>query len=593
MTLNRNRLNGLRSLIAREGGYGFPVPRTDAFQGEYVAPCDERLAWLTGFTGSAGLAIVLLDKAALFVDGRYTLQAQNQVDQSLYEIYPLTNSSPWEWLGKNLKKGHKILYDPWLVTVKEHKQVEGICGQEGASFVPVLQNLVDQLWEDRPFPPSKPVKIHDITYAGVTSQAKRENIVQMLKDRRVDGVLLTACDSVAWLLNIRGDDVPHTPVAQGFALLWADTSIDLFIHPAKITVEVKNHLGPQVRIHDFAVLEQWLHDLKGHAILTDPGLVPVALLHNLKNCQAIEGADPCILPKSLKNPAEIAGAQQAHLQDGIAVTRFLAWLSAAAPDGNLTEMDAVEKLLSFRQEGALFTGSSFPTISAAGAHGAIVHYQATPATNRILEKGSLYLVDSGGQYLNGTTDVTRTVGIGTPIPEQKDRFTRVLKGHIALATTCFPKGVTGSQLDALARHSLWQAGLDYEHGTGHGVGSFLSVHEGPQRISKTPSTIPLQPGMIVSNEPGYYKKGEYGIRIESLLLVVEKGTPPGGELALLGFETLTLAPVDVALIEEAMLSAAEKEWINGYHKSVYAALAPCLNAKESDWLRLATREIKT
>jgi Xaa-Pro aminopeptidase len=591
MSLNASRLADLRCLLTEWGGDGFIIPRVDAYQGEYVAPCDERLAWLTGFTGSAGMAIVLKRNAALFVDGRYTLQAKNQVDQNDYEICSLSDYPPCTWAKKNLEKGQKIFYDPWLHTLHDKGRAQKVCEAVGASFIPVSQNLIDKLWTDRPPSPLNPVRIHDRQYAGVSSEDKRQQVAKTLQEKRVDAALLTTPESIAWLLNIRGNDVPHIPIVHGFAMVWADASVDLFINPAKISSDVQNHLGNRVRLADPGSVESWLGALKDTTVLIDPALTPLALVKPLEKCRLIESTDPCTLPKALKNPVEAMGARQAHIQDGLAVTRFLAWLSHVVLTDTITERDAAEKLLSFRKQSPLFRGTSFGTISGAGPNGAIVHYRASPETNRALDLNSLYLIDSGGQYLNGTTDITRTIAIGTPTPEQQDRFTRVLKGHIALATAVFPIGTTGSQLDPLARQALWQAGLDYDHGTGHGVGSYLNVHEGPQRVSKGPSSVALQPGMIVSNEPGYYKPNAYGIRIESLVIVVEKGIPEGGERPLLGFETLTQAPIDTTLVDPAMLTPHERAWLNTYHAQVRETLLPYLSAEEGAWLKVATKEV--
>jgi len=591
MSTKSSRLADLRHLLNEWGGDGFLIPRTDAYQGEYVAPCDERLGWLTGFTGSAGMAVVLKEKAALFVDGRYTLQALSQVDTSSFEVCSLVEEPPCTWAKKNLEHGQKIFYDPWLHTHHDKIRAQKVCEAVGASFVRAPQNLIDKLWTDRPSLPNTPVRIHDIAYAGISSEEKRMLVAKSLKEKRANGSILSTLESIAWLLNIRGDDIPNTPVSQGFAMIWDDASMDLFMNPSKISPEVRTYLGNQVQLHDPASLESWLGNLKDKNILIDPTLTPLALLQKLEKCHLIHGTDPCALPKALKNAVEAKGAVQAHIQDGVAVTRFLAWLSKSTLSGTLTELEASEKLLSFRQQAPLFMGVSFDTISATGPHAAIVHYHATPETNRPLERDSIYLVDSGGQYLNGTTDITRTVAIGTPSPEQKDRFTRVLKGHIAIATALFPPGTTGSQLDPLARHALWQAGLDYDHGTGHGVGSYLNVHEGPQRISKAPSTTPLQPGMIVSNEPGYYKTNAYGIRIESLVIVVEKRTPDRGERPLLGFETLTQVPIDRSLIDIGMLTPQECTWLNMHHTHVRETLLPLLDAEDSAWLKEATKEL--
>ncbi|MBX9804954.1 MAG: aminopeptidase P family protein [Alphaproteobacteria bacterium] len=591
MPANASRLADLRQLLTSLGGDGFVIPRTDAYQGEYVALCDERLSWLTGFTGSAGMAIVLKEKAALFVDGRYTLQAQAQVDTSAYEICLSTDCPPCTWAKKHLEGGQKIFYDPWLHTLNDKTRGQNVCEAVGATFLPAPQNLIDKLWKDRPSPPKSPVQPHDLSYAGISSEEKRKLIATSLREKKADAALLTASESIAWLLNIRGNDVPHTPVAQGFALIWKDRTVDLFMDSSKVSTQVRNHLGPDVRLQDPLSLESWLSNLKEKAILIDPALTPLALLQQLENCTLLHSPDPCALPKAIKNPVEAQGAVLAHIQDGVAVTRFLAWLSKNALKGAVTEIDAAEKLFAFRKENKQLRDLSFETISGAGPNGAIVHYKVSPETNRPLELGSLYLVDSGGQYLNGTTDITRTVAIGTPTAEQKDRFTRVLKGHISLGKALFPVGTTGSQLDPLARYALWEAGLDYDHGTGHGVGSYLNVHEGPQRISKFPSTVALQPGMIISNEPGYYKTGAYGIRIESLVIVTEKGIPSGGERPLLGFETLTVVPIDRTLIEVKMLTEQERAWLNAYHKKVRETLTPLLSGDDVVWLKAATEEV--
>lgn len=591
MPENASRLEDLRNLLISLGGDGFVIPRTDAYQGEYVAPCDERLAWLTGFTGSAGMAIVLNKKAALFVDGRYTLQAHTQVDTSAYEICSSTDYPPCAWAKKHLEGGQKIFYDPWLHTLNDKTRGQNVCEAVGATFVPAPQNLIDKLWQDRPSPPMSPVQPHDLSYAGISSEEKRKLIAISLREKKADAALLTASESIAWLLNIRGNDVPHTPVTQGFALIWKDKTVDLFMDSSKVSIQVKNHLGSEVRLQDPLSLESWLRNLKEKAILIDPTLTPLALLQQLENCTLIHSTDPCALPKAIKNPVEAKGAFQAHIHDGVAVARFLAWLSKNALTGSITEIDAADKLFSFRKENEHLKDLSFDTISGAGPNGAIVHYRVSPETNRPLELGSLYLVDSGGQYLSGTTDITRTVAIGKPSEEQKDRFTRVLKGHISLGKALFPFGTTGSQLDPLARYSLWEAGLDYDHGTGHGVGSYLNVHEGPQRISKYPSTVALQPGMIVSNEPGYYKTDAYGIRIESLVIVVEKGIPPKGERPLLGFETLTVVPIDQSLIVVEMLTPQERAWLNDYHKRVRETLTPLLSGDDLVWLETATEEV--
>jgi Xaa-Pro aminopeptidase len=591
----RDRVERLREALRDEGLAGFLVPRADEHQGEYVPPRAQRLAWLTGFTGSAGLAAVLSNAAAIFVDGRYTLQARDETPGDVFEHHHVTESPPLEWLRVHLRPGDRLGYDPMLHTIESAERLEAACQKAGATLSPVARNLVDRIWADQPPPPRGPIVPHDQKHAGRPSPDKRREVADLLAKDAVQAVVLTAPDSIAWLLNVRGSDVAHTPLPLAFAVVHRDTTVDLCVDPAKLGPGLAEHLGEGVRVLPPDALGPTLDRLGAahQAVQVDPAWTAAWVVQRLAGAGATvaRAADPCLVPKACKNDVELAGARSAHEKDGIALCRFLAWVDRRAPVERPTEIALAERLDALRAEEPLFRDVSFPTISGAGPNGAIVHYRATPRTDRRLEPGMLYLVDSGAQYLDGTTDVTRTVAIGTPTAEQRDRFTRVLRGHIALAMARFPKGTTGSQLDALARAPLWDAGLDYDHGTGHGVGSYLSVHEGPHRISKAGNSVALRPGMIVSNEPGYYKTGEYGIRIESLVVVVPAPTPPGGEAILYGFETLTLAPIDLALVEPALLTAAELAWLDAYHARVREAIGPKVDQETATWLAEATRPL--
>ncbi len=586
------RLAALRAQMKRLALDGFIVPRFDEHQNEYVPLQAERLAWLTGFTGSAGQAVVLSDRAAIFVDGRYVLQAREEGDGDLFEIRQLPDEKPSDWIGEHLSSpGVRLGYDPWLHTPNQLRPLHGACEKAGAKLAVVEENPVDAVWSDRPPAPISPIVAYDDAAAGLASAAKRHQLGESLGRWKLDVAVLTAPDSIAWLLNIRGGDMPFVPSPLAFALVHADGSVDLFVDPRKLTAGVRRHLGGEVRLHGIEVFGPALGRLgeAGKTVRLDAGGAPEWIFRCLRAAGAklSPGADPCQLPKAKKNPVELAGIRAAHRRDGAKLCCFLAWLSAEAPMGTITEVAAAEHLEDRRRENDFFRGLSFATISATGANGAIVHYRVGEKTNRRLEPGSLYLIDSGAHYLDGTTDVTRTLAIGEPTAEMRDRFTRVLKGHMALATSCFPKGTTGSQLDSLARRALWEAGLDYDHGTGHGVGCYLSVHEGPQRISKHPSKVALEAGMVVSNEPGYYKAGAYGIRIENLLAVTTATAalaPGGGERELLGFETLTLAPIDLNLVEASMLTAKEIAWLDAYHARVKDELAPLVDEKTLAWL---------
>ena len=589
------RLDALRAELARRGLSGFVVPRADEHQGEYVPPGAQRLRWLTGFSGSAGVAVVLAERAAIFVDGRYALQVHEEVDGERLTPLHITQTPPATWLAENLGAGDSFGYDPWLHTEHDAERLRAECAQAEAKLVGCADNPVDAIWHDQPPPPLAPVSPHEIAFSGEAAADKRDRLAASLVGERIDAAVVTAPDSIAWLLNVRGADVANTPLPLAFALLHRSGAVDLFIDPRKLSPRTREHLGNGVRVLAPDALEETLRDLgrAGKAVALDAAGAPARLFEVLQEAGAkiVRRGDPCAAPKARKNGVELDGIRAAHVRDGAALTRFLAWLDGEAPRGALDELAALAKLAEFRAANSHFRGPSFDTISGAGANGAIVHYHATPATNRALEPGTLYLVDSGGQYLDGTTDVTRTVALGAPQPEHRDRFTRVLKGHIAIATCRFPRGTSGSQLDTLARLALWRAGLDYDHGTGHGVGSYLCVHEGPQRISKVPNRVALEPGMVVSNEPGYYKSGAYGIRIENLVAVIETDTPEGGEKPMLGFETLTKAPIDRALVEPALMTADEIAWLDSYHTEVRETLAPRLDPETARWLAAATRPI--
>lgn len=588
------RLSALRAEMNAQGVDGFVIPLADEFQGEYIPKRAQRLAWLTGFTGSAGVAVVLKDRAAVFTDGRYTLQIGEQVDGNLYELLHISENPPHEWISEHLGEGGKLGFDPWLHTTDGARRLRAACAQSKGELIATDYNLVDAIWTGQPPAPISPAVPHEIEYAGKSSSEKRQEIADGLNTETHDALIMTASPSVAWLANLRGGDVPYTPLPLGFAILHADTTLDLFIDPRKLGATA-GKLEAGLRVQDPSTFEAALKSL-GDAKKTvqiDPEGTAQAIADILEKSGATlaNGSDPCALPKACKNPVEIDGARAAHRRDGAALTRFLAWLDAAAADGSQTEISVADKLESFRRENDLIRGLSFPTISGAGANGAIVHYRVTEISNSPLKPGSLYLVDSGAQYLDGTTDVTRTIAIGTPTDEMKNRFTRVLKGHIGLGSVRFPKGTTGSQLDVLARACLWEAGLDYDHGTGHGVGSFLGVHEGPHRISKVPSQVALQPGMIVSNEPGYYKTGEYGIRIENLVLVVSSEGSGDDERDMLEFETLTLAPIDQRLIDVSLLTVAEIAWLNAYHVRVRDVIGPLVDDETGNWLIKSTEPL--
>ncbi|MBV1797106.1 aminopeptidase P family protein [Siccirubricoccus sp. G192] len=579
-----SRLAALRAELATLGVDGFLVPRSDEYLGEYVPPSGERLAWLTGFTGSAGLAVVLADRAAVFTDGRYTTQVAQQTDPALWERRHLTEEPPAEWL-KQHAAGRRIGYDPWLHSEAALKRLEA----PGVTLVPLPENPLDAIWQDRPAPPAAPALPHPIDYAGKPAATKRAEAAALLREAGEDAAVLADAHSLAWLLNIRGGDLAHTPLALGFTLLRADGSAEVYLDPGKVPPETRAHLGNDVVVRPRAELAAALRGLAGKRVRLDPEATPAWFAATLREAGAevVPGEDPCRLPRACKNPVEQEGARAAHRRDAVALARFLAWFAAEAPQGGQTEISAADRLLAFRQEVPLFQAESFPAISGAGEDGAIIHYRATPGSDRPIRRDECYLIDSGGQYRDGTTDVTRTLwtGPGAPPALLRERYTRVLRGHLALSVLRFPKGVAGPHLDAIARQPLWQAGLDYDHGTGHGVGSFLSVHEGPVAFSRAAKPVPIAPGMILSNEPGYYLPGQYGIRIENLLLTREAAAQPDQVKPFLEFETLTLAPYDRHLIDPAMLTVAERAWVDAYHARVLAEVAPGCDAATATWLR--------
>ncbi|MDI9849410.1 aminopeptidase P family protein [Rhodoblastus sp. 17X3] len=588
-SLGAPRLKMLRARLKTMKLDGFLVPRADAHQNEYVAPCEERLAWLAGFTGSAGFVIVLADKAALFVDGRYTIQAREQVDSTAFTVVPLADISPADWLAKNARKGARIGYDPWLHTNGQLARFETAAKKAGAELEAVTENPFDALWSDRPAQPQGRIVLHPPKYAGEAAAKKLERIAAALTS---DALLVSDPHALAWAFNLRGSDVAHTPIALGYALIPREGKPRLFLEADKLTSRTSGALEKLAELASPAALPEALAELgaKKLSVLFDAGTAPSRLTRIFTEAggQAEIGSDPIALMKARKNAAELEGARAAHLRDGVAMARFLCWFDKAAARGRLTEIAAAQALETFRRESGELRDISFPTISAAGPHAALPHYRVTEKSDIRIGKG-VYLVDSGAQYLDGTTDVTRTLAVGAPGKAAQRANTLVLKGHIAIARAVFPKGTSGAQIDGFARRPLWEAGLDFDHGVGHGVGSYLSVHEGPQRISKL-GGVALEPGMILSNEPGYYREGAFGIRIENLV-AVETREIPGGERDMLGFETLTLVPIDLRLIESKLLAPEEKSWLNAYHSRVRAALSPHLDKAERAWLKKATGRI--
>ena len=575
----------LRAAMRAAGLTHLVIPHDDEYLNEYLPDANERLMWASGFSGSAGAAVVGLKAAAIFSDGRYTLQVRDQVDGAHYGYFDLEGGGVSAWLEEHVGEDGVVGYDPMLHSRDGLAKLERAAARAGFALRPVASNPVDEAWADRPAQPAAPIEPYPDDYAGETSAAKRARIGQGVEAAGADAALLTAPHSLAWLFNIRGGDVHASPLPLGRALLRADGTASLFVAPAKVSDALRAHLGNEVSIRGEDEVLSAIADLGGQRVMIDPGLAPVAYLRALETAQAVPvlAPDPVALPRATKNEVELNGAREAHRRDGAAVTRFLHWISQQAP-GTITEIEAARRLEAIRAETGELRDISFDTIAGAGPNGALCHYRASTESDRVLERDSLFLIDSGGQYRDGTTDITRTIAIGTPTDEMRARYTLVLKGHIALGTARFPRGTSGHQLDAFARRPLWQAGLDYDHGTGHGVGAYLGVHEGPQKISKHPIDQALLPGMICSNEPGFYKAGEYGIRIENLVIVTPPQPVPGGEREMLGFETITLAPLERELIDADALTPDERAWVDDYHARVRETLVPMLPSDVANWL---------
>lgn len=590
MSTYEDRLKALREELAARKLAGFVIPLTDEHMSEYVGEYAQRLSWLTGFQGSAGAAAVLSEEAAIFTDGRYTIQVREQVDGKHWEYVGVPATSIADWLARHSDSGARIGYDPWLHTRQWVESATKALAEKGAELVAVDTNPVDAVWPDKPLPSDAKLVVHDDTFAGKSSAQKRQDMADDMTDKNVDAAVLAALDSIAWTLNVRGTDVTHTPVALAYAIVHKDATTDLYVDPDKVDDDVLRHLGNGVRVHERSAFKGALGSLKGKKVIADPERAVSAIFQALDDAGAtiVSQTEPAVLPKAIKNDVELQGSRDSHIRDGAALVRFLHWLSLEASKGGVTEMSAAKRLQEFREENELLRDLSFDSISGAGPHAALPHYRVSEESSLPLKMNEIYLVDSGGQYPDGTTDVTRTVIVGTPTDEMRDRFTRVLKGHITLATAIFPQGTRGSQLDSFARMHLWQAGLDYGHGTGHGVGAYLGVHEGPQRISAAnyPGSgwdEPLHAGMIMSNEPGYYKTGEYGIRIENLVAIQEREIA-GAEATMLAFETLTFAPIDHKLIDTGLLTRAERDWVDGYHADVIAKIGPLLDDATAAWL---------
>lgn len=589
----RAHLPLLRKELLRLGLDGFYVPHDDEYQNEYLPDANERLAWVSGFTGSFGSAFVFTDKAVIFADGRYTLQVADQTARELWEIQGIPDPGAFGWLAKQKLKGRKIGYDPRLMSPNDVASLKAAADEAGGVLVAVEENPIDKAWEDRPPQPTAEVVPHNVKYAGVAHDEKRAAIGKTLEEGGIDAAVLTSPASLAWAFNIRGGDVYCTPLPLGRAILFKDGTADLFLDEAKVSPKLRKHLGNTVTLRPLSEVEQGLSELSGKTVSLDPDLASAWFFDKVEAAggKIVRQRDPVAIPRACKNEAEIKGTTAAHIRDGVALTRFLHWLDTEAQSGKVTEIEATMRLEGFRDEIAELADLSFPSISGAVEHGALPHYRVSEASDRTLERGSLFLIDSGGQYQDGTTDVTRTVPIGEPTADMVRHYTLVLKGHIALATIRFPPGTTGTHLDALARQPLWMAGLDYQHGTGHGVGVYLGVHEGPHRIAKPWNGVPLMPGMIVSNEPGYYREGEFGIRIENLQYVTSAAPIEGGEIDMLGFECLTFAPLARRLIDVKLLTKEERKYVNDYHKRVWKLLNRKLPADVKAWLKEATARI--
>ncbi len=580
------RLAALRAEMTQVGLDGFLVPRADAHQGEYVAPRDERLSWLTGFTGSAGFCAALVNVAGVFIDGRYRTQVKAQVASDFTPV-PWPDVSLSAWLHDQLPQGGKVGFDPWLHSAGQISSTRSELEGSGVELVR-CDNLVDRVWDDQPAPPMNPVKIHPIEFAGEAAQSKIDRLADTLRQAGHSAAVITLPDSIMWLLNIRGSDIAYNPVAHGFAILHADGRVDLFMAKEKLT-EVRDYLDGLVSLHDPEEFLDALGTLEGR-VQVDPGTVPQIVAETLGEMMA-DGGDPCALPKARKNAAEIAGTAEAHLRDAVAVVETLCWLDGQTP-GTLNETHVVARLEENRRRDNALQDISFDTIAGTGPNGAIMHYRVTDETDSRLENGHLLVLDSGGQYLDGTTDITRTIAIGEVGDDEKACFTRVLKGMIDLSMLRWPVGLAGRDIECVARVPIWAAGQDFNHGVGHGVGTYLSVHEGPQRLSRI-SHVPLEPGMILSNEPGYYREGSFGIRIENLVVVQEAPPLPGAdpERAMLTWQTLTYVPIDRRLIVADMLTHEERNWLNAYHRDVAEKIRSRLSAEAQLWLDAATAPI--
>jgi Xaa-Pro aminopeptidase len=588
MNQHASRLKDLRALMKKQGLAAVIIPRQDEFQGEYVAAYAERLAWLTGFQGSWGLAIIGTRKAAIFVDGRYTIQVREQIDVSLFEPHHLVDDPPTSWIKSNLRKGEKIGFDPWVLSIIDARKYAEAASAAGAKLVPLARNPVDQIWTDQPARPAASIRAHADEFAGMSSTEKLKGIAADLGKRGADAVLLADPASVCWALNIRGGDVPFTPFVLAYALVRRKGKATLFADAKRLAPDAAKAVAAVAQCKTPTALIDELKSFKGKTVSLDPVLAPEgARLTLLKaGARIIEAQDPCVMPKARKNATEQQGAREAQARDGAAISKFLHFVAREGASGNHTEASMAERLRQFRAESNMLMDLSFETISASGPNAAIPHYHLNPAASRAVTSGEIYLIDSGGQYPDGTTDITRTVMIGQPTDEIRDRFTRVLKGMIGISTLRFPKGTNGAHIDAIARAALWKAGLDYDHGTGHGVGSYLSVHEGPARIAKA-NHVTLEPGMILSNEPGYYKQGAYGIRIENLLIITPPRPVEGGERDMMGFETTTLAPIDRNLIDTRLLTREELQWLDAYHARVLREIEPKVDDTTKAWLRKA------
>jgi Xaa-Pro aminopeptidase len=591
--LGQNAVPLIRTKLKELGLEALYIPHEDEWQNEYLPPRYDRLQFATGFTGSAGAAIVALDSAHMFVDGRYTLQVRAQTDPQIFEYHSLVDAGPSIWLKNSAKTGIKIGYDPRLVTPDSLNNLIAAANENGVILVELDLNPIDEIWENRPPIPMAQIVPHANEIAGENSASKRSKIAEDMNKSGIDCALITSPASLAWLYNIRGGDVIRSPLPLGSAILKSDGTSSLYVNPNKVGPELRAHLGNGVTLHGEDEFEAALASMNKVNVLVDAKLTSAKYFKVLEQAGATitKGDDPTTLPRAMKNPAEIKGMSDAHIRDGVAMAKFLHWFDQNAPSGKLTEIDACKALEGFRAELPELMDLSFDSISGAMGNAASPHYRVNTETNTTIEKNSLFLIDSGGQYLDGTTDITRTISVGEISHEMKDRFTRVLKGHIALSTVVFPVGTPGCMLDTLARMALWEAGLDYDHGTGHGVGAYLGVHEGPHRIAKALQNVPLRTGMVVSNEPGFYKAGEFGIRIENLQYVTEPVAPEGGERPMHRFETLTLAPIDVRAILPELLTTKEREWLNNYHARVAQTIGPYLHGDAREWLIASCRGI--